>query len=339
MKEAQLRALIEDVRTEKLPRRSFIERMVGLGLTAPMASMLLMHAGVAQTQPAPSYKPTKRGGGGALKVLWWQGATLLQPHFAGGTKDQEGSRIFYEPLAVWDNDGNLVPILAAEIPSVANGGVLEGGKVVRWRLKKGVTWHDGKPFTADDVVFTWEFARDPAIGVRDDRGLQGHDGDQGRRPHGARLVQEADAVLGHRLRRRRRDDHPEAPVRAVRRREVARGADQPQAGRHRAVQVRRLQAGRHRPRRDQQELPHAQPALLRHDRDEGRRRRDLGGARGAADRRVRLRLEPPGRRRGLEAHGGRRQGQGAHRARAATSSSSSSTSPIPGTRSRASAAA
>ena len=162
MQEAELRALIEDVRTEKLPRRSFIERLVGLGLTAPMASMLLMHAGVAQSQPAPVYKPTKRGGGGALKVLWWQGATLLQPHFAGGTKDQEGSRIFYEPLAVWDNDGNLVPILAADIPSVANGGVLEGGKVVRWRLKKGVTWHDGKPFTADDVVFTWEFARDPA---------------------------------------------------------------------------------------------------------------------------------------------------------------------------------
>ena len=32
--------------------------------------------------------PTKRGGGGPLKVLWWQGATLLNPHFAIGTKDQ-----------------------------------------------------------------------------------------------------------------------------------------------------------------------------------------------------------------------------------------------------------
>ncbi len=136
--------------------------MVGLGLTAPMASMMLMHSGIAQSQPAPVYKPTKRGGGGPLKTLWWQGPTLLQPHFANGTKDQEGSRVFYEPLAIWDNDGNLVPILAADIPSVANGGVLEGGKVVRWRLKKGVTWHDGKPFTADDCVFTWDFARDPA---------------------------------------------------------------------------------------------------------------------------------------------------------------------------------
>jgi len=162
MQESELRALIEDVRTGELPRRRFIQQMVGLGLTAPMASMMLMQAGIAQAQPAPAYKGTKRGGGGALKTLWWQGPTLLQPHFANGTKDQEGSRVFYEPLAVWDNDGNLVPILAAEIPTPQNGGVLEGGKVVRWRLKKGVTWHDGKPFTADDCVFTWEFVRDPA---------------------------------------------------------------------------------------------------------------------------------------------------------------------------------
>jgi peptide/nickel transport system substrate-binding protein len=162
MNERELRALVEDVRSGALPRRSFIQKLVGLGLTAPMASMILMHEGIAQTAKEPPYKPTKRGGGGPLKVLFWQGATLLQPHFANGTKDQEGSRIFYEPLAIWDNDGNLVPILASEIPTPQNGGVLEGGKVVRWRLKKGVTWHDGKPFTADDVVFTWEYARDPA---------------------------------------------------------------------------------------------------------------------------------------------------------------------------------
>jgi len=136
--------------------------MVGLGLTAPMASMMLMHAGVAQSQPAPVYKPTKRGGGGALKTLWWQGPTLLQPHFANGTKDQEGSRVFYEPLAVWDNDGNLVPILAAEIPTRENGGLAADGRSVTWKLKRGVTWHDGKPFTADDCVFTWEYVKDPA---------------------------------------------------------------------------------------------------------------------------------------------------------------------------------
>src|SRR5205085_10317105 len=79
-----------------------------------------------------------------------------------GTKDQEGLRIFYEPLAVWDNDANLVPILAAEIPTRDNGGLSADGKTVIWKLKKGVTWHDGQPFTADDCVFTWEYATDPA---------------------------------------------------------------------------------------------------------------------------------------------------------------------------------
>jgi peptide/nickel transport system substrate-binding protein len=162
MQEKEIRQSIEEVRSGRLPRRDFIQRMVSVGLTAPMASMLLMHAGVAHAQPAQTYKPTKRGGGGALKVLWWQGATLLQPHFANGTKDQEGSRIFYEPLAVWDNDGNLVPILAAELPTRENGGLAADGKSVTWKLKRGVTWHDGKPFTADDCVFTWEYAKDPA---------------------------------------------------------------------------------------------------------------------------------------------------------------------------------
>jgi peptide/nickel transport system substrate-binding protein len=161
MQELELRALIEDVRSDRLARRSFIQRLVGLGLTAPMASMLLIHAGIAQSQPMPAYKPTKRGGGGPLRTLWWQGPTLLQPHFANGTKDQEASRVFYEPLAVWDNDGNLVPVLAAEIPSRENGGLAADGKSVTWKLKKGVTWHDGKPFTADDCVFTWEFVKDP----------------------------------------------------------------------------------------------------------------------------------------------------------------------------------
>lgn len=162
MQERELRALIEDVREGKLPRRSFIQRMVGLGLTAPMASMMLMHAGIAQAQTALPYKPTKRGGGGTLKVLWWQGPVHLNPHWATGTKEQEGSRIFYEPLAGWDAEGNLMPVLASEVPSAQNGGLSPDGKVVTWKLKRGVTWHDGQPFTADDVLFNWEFIKDPA---------------------------------------------------------------------------------------------------------------------------------------------------------------------------------
>jgi peptide/nickel transport system substrate-binding protein len=162
MDERELWTMIDEVKHGRLSRRRFVQTMVGLGLTAPLAAQMLASAGVVQAQSKLTYKPTKRGGGGPLKVLWWQGATLLNPHFATGTKDQDGSRIFYEPLASWDPDGNLSPVLAAEIPSVANGGVAKDGKSVTWKLKKGVTWHDGKPFTADDCQFTWEYCADPA---------------------------------------------------------------------------------------------------------------------------------------------------------------------------------
>src|SRR6267142_175608 len=161
MKERELRDLIADVKTGRLSRRAFVQQMIAVGLTAPMAGMMLSHSGVAMAATAIPYKPTKAGGGGLLKLLYWQAVTLLNPHFAVGTKDQEGSRIFYEPLAGWDNDGNLVPVLAAEIPSKENNGLTEDGLSVVWKLKQGVKWHDGKPFTADDVVFNWEYARTP----------------------------------------------------------------------------------------------------------------------------------------------------------------------------------
>ena len=102
-----------------------------------MAGQMLASAGVAQAQSKVAYKPTKRGGGGPLKTLWWQGATLLNPHFAVGTKDQDGSRIFYEPLASWDPDGNLAPVLAAEIPSVQNGGRGQGRQVGDLEAQEG----------------------------------------------------------------------------------------------------------------------------------------------------------------------------------------------------------
>ena len=162
MHEEQLRGLVAAVKAGRMSRRAFTRRMVGLGLTAPFASLLLAHAGVAAAPAKFDYKPGKAGGGGALKLLYWQAPTLLNPHFAVGTKDQEGSRIFYEPLAGWAADGNLVPMLAEEIPDIENGGISRDGMSVTWKLKKNVKWHDGQPFTADDVVFNWEYAADPA---------------------------------------------------------------------------------------------------------------------------------------------------------------------------------
>src|SRR5205807_9410441 len=137
MNEQQVRDLIAGVKRGALSRRAFVHRMVALGLTAPLAAQILAQAGVARAQSRFTYKPTKRGGGGALKVLWWQGATLLNPHFAVGTKDQDATRIFYEPLAAWDPDGDPYAVLATEIPTRANGGLAADGMSVTWKLKRG----------------------------------------------------------------------------------------------------------------------------------------------------------------------------------------------------------
>ena len=206
MNEHDLRRLIADVKDGALSRRSFIRKMAAVGLAAPIASQMLAWNGVAMAQPASNYKPTKAGGGGPLKILLWQAPTLLNPHFASGTKDQIASRIFFEPLAGWDKDGNLIPQLAAEAPTKANGGLSADGKEVIWKLKQGVKWHDGKPFTADDVVFTWEYAADPATaayttGSYKDIKVEKID------DHTVKVIfKEPHAVLGRPLRRRRRHD-------------------------------------------------------------------------------------------------------------------------------------
>ena len=294
MQEQELRDLIAEVKTGRLTRRAFVQRMVALGLTAPMAFHMLAYSGVAMADTENEYKPTKRGGGGALKALWWQGATLLNPHFAVGTKDQEGSRIFYEPLAAWDADGGLVPILAAEIPSVENGGLARDGMSVTWKLKQGVAWHDGRPFTADDVVFNWEYASDPAagcttIGSYKDVKVEKID------PFTVRIGFEkptpfwADAFVSSRG--MIIPKHLFENYRGAKSRDAPTNLKPVGTGPYRFVDFKPGDMVRGELNR---ELSRREPAALRHHRDEGRRRRRVGRARRDPDRRIRLRLEPAG---------------------------------------------
>jgi len=163
MDEYVLRELIEEVKRGQLSRRRFVQAMAGLGLTAPLAAQMLTAAGVAHAQPRPSgFSPTRRGGGGPVRLLYWAAPTILNPHLAVAPKDLEASELFYEPLADLDPEGNVVPVLAREVPTPENGGVAKDGTSITWRLKPGVQWHDGRPFTADDVIFTWQYASDMA---------------------------------------------------------------------------------------------------------------------------------------------------------------------------------
>jgi peptide/nickel transport system substrate-binding protein len=157
-----LRALVAAVRRGRLSRRRFVGVLAAAGVTAPLAAQMLgARAATAQTGE-PAFVPTRRGGGGALRILLWQAPTILNAHLATGVKDLLGARIFYEPLADFDREGHLRPVLAAEVPTVDNGGLARDATWVVWRLRPGIVWHDGHPLTADDLVFTWEYAADPA---------------------------------------------------------------------------------------------------------------------------------------------------------------------------------
>jgi len=109
-------------------------------------------------------EPGGRGAGGTLRLLYWQAPTILNPHLSAAGQDWAASRATYEPLATYDKEGNLVLFLAAEIPTLENGGLATDGKSVTWRLKQGVRWSDGELFTAHDVRFTYEFITNPEVG-------------------------------------------------------------------------------------------------------------------------------------------------------------------------------
>jgi peptide/nickel transport system substrate-binding protein len=177
----QVETLVEQLQAGRITRRQFIRRAAASGLSLSMAMAVLEACAPAESPSASagasagsSSAPAAstsgaRGGAGTLRFLtvFFSGTTFqnLQPHH-NGPGEYDVVRAIFEPLASVRRDGTFVPVLATEIPSVENGGVAADGKSVTWKLKEGVTWHDGQPFTADDVIFTWQFVTDEATAAQ-----------------------------------------------------------------------------------------------------------------------------------------------------------------------------
>ncbi len=121
-----------------------------MGATAAMVAATAAHA--------------ERGSDGQVNILFWQAVSILNPYLSSGTKDVFGASLVLEPMARYDETGNMVPFLAEEIPTVENGGVSEDLTSITWRLKEGLLWSDGTPVTAEDAVFTANYCMDDAMG-------------------------------------------------------------------------------------------------------------------------------------------------------------------------------
>lgn len=102
--------------------------------------------------------------GGTANFLLYEDPDTLNPLIGQTTQAVQVSTAILEGLAYSDPDGNFQPMLAAELPTLENGGVSEDLKTVTWKLKPGVLWSDGEPFTSEDVKFTWDAVKDVANG-------------------------------------------------------------------------------------------------------------------------------------------------------------------------------
>ncbi len=138
--------------------------------TAPAASTTAGATTTASTgADLRGTAPTKRGGGGTLHMLYWQAPTILSVHLSQGGNNPEADRLIHEPLAVTSLDSTLpnISVLAKAIPSTQDGSVAADGTSVTWKLKDGVKWSDGTPFTSADVKATWQFIEKKENGASD----------------------------------------------------------------------------------------------------------------------------------------------------------------------------
>ncbi|MEL6451040.1 MAG: peptide ABC transporter substrate-binding protein [Pseudomonadota bacterium] len=128
-----------------------------------MSLKSLIMGAVATTALAPAAF-AERGADGEVSIIYWQAPSILNPYLSGGTKDIESASLVLEPLARYNEVGEMVPFLAAEVPTVGNGGVSEDLTTITWTIADGMMWSDGTPVTSADVKFTAEYCMHPEGG-------------------------------------------------------------------------------------------------------------------------------------------------------------------------------
>ncbi|MFZ0033103.1 MAG: peptide ABC transporter substrate-binding protein [Candidatus Cybelea sp.] len=136
-----------------------------LGLWFSCFLTLGLAAGCSKAaQPAPP---------GAVRFDLAADPRTLNPLFLtpdAASVELQAARLVFEPFIDLDSHGRPQPALLAEIPSRSNGDISADGRTIRYRLRAGVQWSDGRPVTAEDVLFTLRAILDPRNPVRSHEG-------------------------------------------------------------------------------------------------------------------------------------------------------------------------
>ena len=170
------RDLVDRLRAGTIDRRTFMRASAALGVGSGIAA-IVANGAVAQDatpsstgtvdrsgRPAVGTENQERGAGGELRLISWQAATVLAAHSSTGSKDTYAGSLIMEPVLSFNADGQIVPLLVEEAPTVENGLLAEDLTTVTFTFLPDLVWSDGEPVTANDLVFTWQWVTNPENG-------------------------------------------------------------------------------------------------------------------------------------------------------------------------------
>lgn len=134
---------------------------------AVLVTIIALGLALAACAPAATPTPAPAGPkrGGKVTMAVWQEPATLNWLLGTQTVMNEVNAFVVEGLLGVKPDGSYYPVLAKEVPTLQNGGVSPDGKTITYKLKEGILWSDGKPFTCEDVKWTWQVIMTPGIGI------------------------------------------------------------------------------------------------------------------------------------------------------------------------------
>ena len=133
-------------------------RLGALALAAALAA-----AGCSKVQTG--MEQASGGMPGVVRIVGPGSNDSLIPELSASASSVDIAQFWGAWFFLVNEKGDLEPELATEVPSPTNGGVSADGLTITYHLRKGITWHDGAPFTARDAIFTWHLIMNPRNNV------------------------------------------------------------------------------------------------------------------------------------------------------------------------------
>lgn len=150
--------LIEDALFGRISRRQLLKRAAALGMgLAALERLLPLHAPAAFAAPAPAPAATPAGRpkpGGASVWASESDPVSMNPITNSAFQSTQGFEHSYESLTGYDSRMRVIPALAERWETPDDTTFI-------FHLRRGVKWHDGTDFTADDVKYTFDVVLDP----------------------------------------------------------------------------------------------------------------------------------------------------------------------------------